>query len=473
MSETDRGGFWSRTLKGARNLWHDIAGAGDEASFGPTLSAKEEPALLKQMQACIDAQGGEVSARQRAARLGHAYMDLDAKGRKRFLSVMAKHFNPDQDRLTAAIERFQKASDEDGRRVAREELHAASRAPRLDLLTQFNALPQGVKFLVDMRADLIELKRDEPALESFDKEFQALLSSWFDIGFLEMQAIRWDSPASLLEKLIAYEAVHAIKSWDDLRDRLASDRRLFAFFHPRMPTEPLIFVEVALVNGIAARIHDLLDQSAPTADPDKADTAIFYSISNTQKGLRGIGFGNFLIKRVVDSLSAELPNLKSFATLSPIPGFMKWLRAEIASPDTPVLSKDDLRGLKKALGRKVEPDELPALLEEGGWINEAELANVLEEPLLRACARYLVTRRAKADETPMPTDPVARFHLSNGARIERINWGGDVTPKGLSQSAGIMVNYLYQLADIERNHERLMSKGTITYSGAVRSLLKS
>lgn len=472
MSEPSTTGFWARTLRGAKELWLDL-GSGADGAFpaGPDLTARDEGPLLKQMQACLDAEGGEVSARQRAARLGQVYLELGPAGRARFLSLLATHFDPDKKALDAAIERYRAAHDDGAARLAQHEMRRLARPPRLSLLTQFNALPQGVKFLADMRADLLSFKKEAPELEALDRDFQDLLASWFDIGFLEMQSISWDSPASLLEKLIAYEAVHEIRSWHDLRNRLESDRRLFAFFHPRMPTEPLIFVEVALVNGIAGHIQTLLDESEPIVDPRKADTAIFYSISNTQRGLRGISFGNFLIKRVVDSLRAELPNLKTFATLSPIPGFRKWLEASVQMGKPRILTADDRKRLRRATGKTIAKGHLIGLLDDPVWMDQPALSEALRPALLRLCARYLVEEKSPRGQPPPPLDSVARFHLSNGAQIERINWMGDSSAKGIAQSAGMMVNYLYRFNDIEKNHEKLMSEGTVAVSGSVKSLI--
>ena len=283
-----------------------------------------------------------------------------------------------------------------------------------------------------------------------------------------MKSIGWDSPAALLEKLMAYEAVHAIRSWTDLKNRLEADRRCFAFFHPRMPDEPLIFVEVALVTGIAGNVHALLDETAPIGDPQKADTAIFYSISNCQRGLAGISFGDFLIKRVVDALARELPGLKNFATLSPVPGFRAWLDRELETSPETLLPQADWHALE-ALGEEPPERGLKAVLDRPDWYNDARLAPVLREPLLRLCARYLMRERTRSGRA---LDPVANFHLNNGARIERLSWLGDVSPKGLQQSAGMMVNYLYRLADIEANHEAYRGEGQVAAAPGVRSLLR-
>jgi malonyl-CoA decarboxylase len=338
------------------------------------------------------------------------------------------------------------------------------------LLRQFNALPEGVKFLVDRRAELIAIAGDDPALRGLADDLRELLANWFDIGFLELQRITWDSPAALLERLMAYEAVHEIRGWTDLKNRLEADRRCFAFFHPRMPDEPLIFVEVALVSGIAGNIHALLDENAPIGNPQAADSAIFYSISNCQQGLVGISFGDFLIKRVVDALATELPRLKSFATLSPLPGFRAWLAAQAERDD--VLLAGEARAVQSLGAEFGEHDAdriLLNLLDRPDWHADARTASSLREPLLRLCARYLLHAHAPSGRA---VDPVAHFHLSNGARVERLNWLGDVSQKGLQQSAGIMVNYLYRLGDIEANHEAYRDEGLVAASSAVRSLAR-
>jgi len=338
------------------------------------------------------------------------------------------------------------------------------------LLRQFNALPEGVKFLVDRRAELIAINGDNPALRGLADDLRDLLANWFDIGFLQLQRITWDSPAALLEKLMAYEAVHEIRGWTDLKNRLEADRRCCAFFHPRMPDEPLIFVEVALVTGIAGNIHALLDEAAPIGDPQVADSAIFYSISNCQQGLVGISLGDFLIKRVVDALATELPRLKSFATLSPLPGFRAWLTAEAERKG--LLLAGEMRPMQ-ALGDGLDEDSpdriLLRLLDRSDWREDSRIAAGLRDPLLRLCARYLLEAHAPSGRA---LDPVAHFHLSNGARVERLNWLGDVSTKGLQQSAGIMVNYLYRQGDIEANHEAYRDEGRVAASSAVRGLAR-
>jgi malonyl-CoA decarboxylase len=464
--ESDEESFVTRQLNRLRRTWQRIAGvavSGETAQGG--LLARQLKELENQMHACVAQAGGEVSARLQAASLGQTYLGLDPLGRRQFLGVLAA-FGPDQRVLKAAAKGYLDATDDAGRLEQERTMREAVRSPRSRILTQFTGLPDGVKFLVDMRADLLKFARDDKRLDVLEREFSALLALWFDVGFLELQRISWDSPASLLERLIAYEAVHEIRSWDDLRNRLDSDRRCYAFFHPRMPREPLIFVEIALTRGLAESVQPLLDENMPAADLRRADTAIFYSISSTQDGLRGISFGNFLIKRVVEELKREFPALRSFATLSPIPGFVRWLQSDAAKACA--LSSTAQTKLKR-LG--VEAGDARALwqsMSERDWRADPKLAAVVQDTLTVACAKYL----AEGRQGLRPLDPVARFHLDNGARIERLNWLADTSPKGIKQSVGLMVNYLYDPGEIERNHEAYRLHGKVAVSSEIRSLLR-
>ena len=335
-SEVTRASLLNRTMYNLREAWREMADWREglfAATPSPNLPEKDMDALKDQMRDCLEARGGEVSARARAANLGRIYLSLNAQGRKRFLQILAREFDIDHKAVNKAVTALQKAGDNHGERAKAERaLRQALHPPRLRLLTQLNALPDGFHFLVDLRAELLMWRKDDPTLAALERDLLSLLVSWFDVGFLELRRISWESPAALLEKVIAYEAVHPIKSWDDLKNRLSADRRCFAFFHPRMPNEPLIIVQVALVHGIADNVQTLLDESAPVIDPTEADTAIFYSISNAHEGLGGISFGNFLIKRVVDELTHEFKNLKTFATLSPIPDFRHWLDGKLNEP---------------------------------------------------------------------------------------------------------------------------------------------
>ncbi|MDX9859815.1 MAG: malonyl-CoA decarboxylase [Rhodospirillales bacterium] len=475
MVEATKAGFLDRTLRNLRNAWQSIAGSeygAETASMRPHLPDDDIPRLREQMLACLAARGGEVSARARAAALGRAYLNLDETGRRRFLAILAQEFDVDRPAVDAAITAVQQVDDIESRCVAEARLKRAMEAPRLRLLTQFNGLPDGIKFLVDMRAELLSLARQDPVFTPVETDLKGLLAAWFDVGLLELHEITWQSAsAALLERLIAYEAVHAIKSWDDMKNRLATDRRCFAFFHPRMPDEPLIFVEVALVSGLADNVQVLLDESVPAGNPQKADTAIFYSISNAQKGLAGISFGNFLIKRVVDVLAAEFKGLKIFATLSPVPGFRPWLERALSDGEPHLLLAAERKALKKlADDSHGAKGALKALLEDvATWHRDPAVSEALKPPLMRLCARYL-TQERRPDGKAL--DPVAHFHLTNGARMERLNWLADTSANGLRQSAGIMINYLYKLGEIDDNHEAYTGAGKIAASSAIRSLVK-
>ncbi|MBV9827592.1 MAG: malonyl-CoA decarboxylase family protein [Alphaproteobacteria bacterium] len=477
MSDRASAGFLDSVLDrvgSLRTAWRDIAASARGVLSGgaprPDLPDDDVAKLRAQMLNCLDGRGGEVGARARAAELGRTYLALNPTGRERFLRLLAEDFDTDADAVAACCGRLTRAADAVERAAAQRALRAALTAPRVTLLRQFNALPEGVKFLVDRRAELLASGSKDPAFQALADDMRELLANWFDIGFLQLQRITWDSSAALLEKLMAYEAVHEIQGWSDLKNRLDADRRCFAFFHPRMPDEPLIFVEVALVNGIAGNIHTLLDQSAPIGDPQAADTAIFYSISNCQRGLNGISFGDFLIKRVVDALASELPRLKNYATLSPIPGFRRWLAREAESGG--LLLAAEAKAIQAILPEADDDNadrQLLGVLDRPDWVEDSRTAAVLREPLLRLCARYLLQARAASGRA---LDPVAHFHLTNGARVERLNWLGDVSVKGLQQSAGVMVNYNYRLDHIEANHEAYRSEHKVAAASAVRSLAR-
>lgn len=454
-------GLFDRALKRLLGAWAAVAGG-----------AEDEADIAAQMRACLEAKGGEVSARGRSAQLAQAYRKADADGRTAFLRTLAG-FDADPAAVQAACAAFAAATDAGERAMALAQLRRAAAAPRVRLLTQFTSIPEGVKFLVDLRADLMARAKDDPLLAALDEDLRGLLAAWFDVGFLELRRIDWNSPAALLEKLVGYEAVHEIRGWRDLKNRLDADRRCYAFFHPAMAGEPLIFVEVALVQGLADNVRALLDEKAPVIDPAAADTAIFYSISNCQRGLSGISFGNFLIKQVVDRLSRDLPNLKTFATLSPIPGFRRWLEERLAVGDD-LLTPEESAALAEALGQAEEEgaeemSPLARLLSRRHWHREPALVEAAKGPLLRLCARYLL---GESDRRGKARDPVAHFHLSNGARAERLNWLADASEKGLRESLGLMVNYLYDRDTIEANHELYAGEGKRAASSALKRLAR-
>lgn len=456
--------FLDRTIANLASAWRGLAeraGLAERTLRDPDIAGDEAELLRAQFRDCLEAKGGEVSARARAASLGRVFLTLSPEGVRRFLEILARDFALDSEALLKAAGDYRAALGTPGAMKAERRIRAATMAPRVKLLTQFTSLPDGVKFLVDMRARLIDIMGDDPDLVSLDEDMRAMLAAWFDVGFLELKRITWDSPASLLEKVTAYEAVHRVSSWVDLKNRLDADRRCYAFFHPRMPTEPLIFVEVALVKGIADNVQRLLDPAAPQEDPRDADTAIFYSISNTQEGLRGIGFGNFLIKQVVDDLAQQFPRLSTYSTLSPIPGFRRWL-GRLSLEELDAMLPDDERA---PLASRTETGDWRMLLDQP-LADNAELAALLKPALMRLSAVYLFAEKKDGK----PVDPVARFHLGNGARVERLNWLGDTSAKGMKESAGLMVNYVYRLEDIEANHEAFASGGPIAASSQVRKL---
>jgi malonyl-CoA decarboxylase len=303
----------------------------------------------------------------------------------------------------------------------------------------------------------LQFKIERPDLDAVDADFAHLFNSWFNRGFLVLRPIDWSTPADILEKIIRYEAVHEIGSWDELRRRLAPpDRRCFAFFHPQLAGEPLIFVEVALTREMPTTIAEVLDESGEHLAPDEARTAVFYSISNCQKGLRGISFGNFLIKQVVEELRRDLPRLDTFVTLSPVPGFAGWLSRERENGNDGAFGEQE----RKAL----------AALEAPGWAESERNAEAVRQPLLEAAGWYFLNAR---DGAGKPVDPVARFHLGNGARLERINFLGDRSPRAMRQAHGLMVNYRYKLDDIEANHEAFASRGEVVAAPAVRRLVRA
>ena len=409
---------------------------------------------------------GEASARGRAERIATIYRNADIRTRAAILNLITHEFAPDRAELESAINAIRLAGNDVELSRAEARLRLALDAPRATFLARFNLLPDGVKFLVDLRADLLELLPREPALEVLKVELDGLFERWFDPGFLELERITWQSPALVLEKLMAYEAVHPIASWTDLRNRLDTDRRCYAFFHPRLPNEPLIFVEIALVKGMPDSVQVLLDEKAPVQDPRTADTAIFYSISSTQQGLRGISFGNLLLKRVIEALQRDLPRLSVFSTLSPVPGFRAWLDRALAER-RPLLPAAEAARLAAAIGHPDPAAALADALARPEWAADEPLADALREPMERLCARYLLQEKSGAQ----PLDPVAHFHLNNGAHVSRIFWLADTSARGMRQSYGVMVSYRYALGEVGRNHEQFQQNGRVAAARRVLKLL--
>jgi malonyl-CoA decarboxylase len=395
---------------------------------------------------------GEASGVALAREILTGYRELTIGPRIAFFEALAERYGPDRERIDAAVAAWTRSSSSE----AAAELHLAAEPRRQELFRRLNLAPGGTAALVAMREDLLEVLPRRDDLAPVDQDFVHLFSSWFNRGFLVLRRIDWSTPAIILEKIIRYEAVHQIHDWNDLRRRIdPPDRRCYAFFHPALIDEPLIFVEVALTEQMPGAIAPVLAGDREPLAPERATTATFYSISNCQRGLAGVSFGHFLIKQVVEEISRELARLSTFVTLSPVPGFASWLKRERAS-ETSMLAPEDL----VALAELDTPD----------WWMDTAVCERLREPVTRAAAAYLVAARSK---TGGALDPVARFHLGNGARLERLDWLADLSPRGLQQSHGIMVNYLYDLDDIEKNHEAYAESRTVVASNAVRRLART
>lgn len=429
---------------------------------GEALAPRALRRALAELEAVTDPRISEVEAGRRAHAVVQWYAGRELDERRDVWLLMSERFAPDVKKVSSARDRHQAAMGTSEEAQAEVHLRRALVSPRLRLLQRFAIEPEGMRFLVDLRAQLLPHLKGDRRLLPLDAELEHLFSTWFDVAFLDLRRISWDSPASLIEKLIQYEAVHDIKSWADVKNRLDSDRRCYGFFHPRLPNTPLIFVEVALVDRISEGIEPLLDEAAAPVKADRATTAVFYSISNTQDGLRGVSFGDSLIKRVVETLQQELPRLKTFATLSPIPGFRGWLAKNAGS----LLARlDDKR--QTELGRVVGslPPTAERVLAAAEEASALDARSPVRQLLMNAAAEFL----GRATAEGKPVDPVARFHLGNGARVERLNWAGDPSPKGLKQSYGLMVNYLYDLKRLDK-HRALLAQGKVAVSGDVDDL---
>ena len=403
----------------------------------PSRAARKALALCSNLLS----ERGEVSGTLLASEALAAYQALDEHSRAGFFDLLVQQFSPDPEQVGSAGDAY-RANPSAGN-LAR--LQAAVESPRQELFRRLNLAPAGTRILVELRGRLLRELHENPHWMPIVADLERLLIAWFNRGFLELRRIDWRTSAMVLEKLIRYEAVHQIQGWNDLRRRLEADRRCYGFFHPALPDEPIIFIEAALTRGMTAKVQPLLDPDSPVLAPETADHAMFYSITNCQEGLRGVPFGSFLIKQVVEDLGREFPRIRKFATVSPVPGFREWLESD------PQLA--DLR----------------AKLDQPGWWETRELSEAVQKTLVPWCARYLL--HAKSEREPL--DPVARFHLRNGARLERINWLGDTSSAGMQRSAGIMVNYLYRLADLEKNHESYSRDFQVVAASEIESLAKS
>jgi malonyl-CoA decarboxylase len=396
---------------------------------------------------------GEASGVALAHEILADYAGLTTGPRIAFFEALARTFGHDPDRIDAAIAAWRQSPSA----AAAGELNRASEPRRLELFRRLNLAPAGTAALVRMRAQLLDAMDHRDDLGAIDNDFIHLFSSWFNRGFLVLRRIDWSTPALILEKIIRYEAVHQIRDWEDLRRRIdLPDRRCYAFFHPALVDEPLIFVEVALTREIPGAIAPILADKREVIDPARAGTAVFYSITSSQRGLAGVSFGNFLIKQVVEEVSREMPRISNFVTLSPAPNFAEWLKRERANAASLALDDEDRQALA-ALDRPV-------------WWRDQALAATLREPLVRAAAWYFLRAR---NGRGVPLDAVARFHLGNGARLEQLDWLGDTSERALAQSYGLMVNYLYDLDYIEQNHEAYAQQHAVVAAGAVSRLVRS
>jgi malonyl-CoA decarboxylase len=430
----------------AKNLRDSLADAGEKFLDPKRVRGYSVEKLIRLCRDLISHKGvasGIALAREVVIR----YQDQDMEEKEKFFTILLEDFGPDLDMIEASAKDF--ISNHDAKSLSK--LNKSLESDRRKLFSRMNMAPEGTMAIVKLREDLIELMPQHPEFKAIDDDLKVLLTSWFNPGFLLLTGIDWDSEASILEKIIKYEAVHHIDTWDDLKQRLVDCRRCFAYFHPALEEEPLIFVEVALTNGLAGSIQNIISEKNGLSTD--ADTAIFYSINNCQKGLRQIPLGNFLIKGVVNELARELPSIKTYSTLSPVPGFSEWLFKELGKEKDNMLTANDREYLR--------------MLKDKEWHKHAELIQNLKKPLKRACAIYLLNAKRKNQ----PLNPVARFHFGNGAELYRINWMGNDSEYGLEESFGLMVNYLYDLKTIESNHEAYVTEGKLAASKAVRNLI--
>lgn len=460
-------GISRRTIRHIIREWQET---GHElTAIRPNLPNADKKLLLHLIKESLKEDGGEISRQAKVIHVAMTYIQLSPRGRWRFLELLAHNFDVDLVHLDDKIHKLQAAKTEEDKVCIELQLRDALVPSRMKFLRQLITLPNGFIFLKDMRRDLLPIIRTDSRLKKLSDDIKTLLATYFDVNLLDLIEITWNSPAVMLERLMEYEAVHEIASWRELKHRLLTDHRVFAFVHYKMPNEPLIFIEVALVKGMSDNIQEIIDVKIKPGDPHKADTAIFYSISNTQRGLDGISFGNFLIKRVVQRLSSEYENLKTFATLSPIPLFRTWLNAYLQYGGEHYLKPGEEEKIAELSGCSDAASGLLELLKVRKWHENNEISLALKKPLMRLCAHYLFNVKQK--KVKRAFDPVANFHLSNGAKIEHIHWMADLSKKGIAQSAGIMLNYHYRLDKIFINHENYLTDGTVHASSDARSWL--
>lgn len=435
---------------GMRNLLQKLSNLGLE-TFGSIVGRSSNGFINTISELCttlLDLKG-EAASVAVAEEILAEYRDADDEEKTEFFRFLYDRLGPDHARIEAAIAHYQQEKGQ----AAVQQLAQACEAPRQELFRTLNTAPGGTMALIEMREDLHRIMSGDEAFPILDRSMLRLFQAWFNRGFLELRRFDWQTPAMILEKLIQYESVHEIKGWPDLRRRLEQDRGCFGFFHPAIPNVPLIFVEAALTRGISTNIHELLQQEAPDEEREDHNTAVFYSINNCLNGLRGVSFGNFLIKQVIERLSAEEPSITQYATLSPVPGFMRWLKEKADLEQ--LVSEEEREHVMPLQDMQPGPEALT---------QDSELKQILT----RLCAHYLVREKSRGN----PVDPVARFHLGNGARLEQINWLADTSENGLKSSMGIMVNYVYDRKQLARNHEAYVQRQEVAHSSAIKKLLQ-
>lgn len=432
----------------AKNLVDSIADAGEKFLNLRRLRGTSTQKLLSLCNDLISHKGfasGVALAREVVNR----YNVLTRDEKLSFFIELNQKMGPNLEEIKKVAEEFTKSPNE----KTLLELSGQIKSKRQTLFSRMIMAPKGTRAIVSLREDLLGFIPSHPNLQAIDEVLRVLLISWFNPGFLVLKKIDWDTEASILEKIIQYEAVHSIADWNDLKSRLVANRKCFAYFHPALEDEPLIFVEVALTKGITGSIQSIINEESN--EEKKANTAIFYSINNCQRGLNRIPLGNFLIKMVVTELASELPSIKTYSTLSPIPGFANWLKEELKLDSSRLLPEKDRLLLQ--------------MLEDTDWHNDTKKRHELKKPLIRACVNYLVV----AKKYGKPINSVAKFHFGNGAQLYRVNWMGNTSEYGIAKSFGIMVNYLYDLKQIEANHEAYVQKGELAVSKSIRSIMGS
>lgn len=429
----------------AKNIFNSIADAGE--NFLDLTRLRGTP-LQKMSNLCKDlvSHKGAASGMALARAVVSRYQSLNDQEKLSFFQLLLKDYGPDMKSIKKVANEFTINPDENSVDTLRKSL----KSKRLELFSRMNMAPDGTEAIVDLRKDLLQFIKNNPGLKAIDNDLKSLLKSWFNPGFLVLRRIDWETEASILEKIIRYETVHNIENWDDLKQRLVENRRCFAFFHPALEDDPLIFVEVALTKGIAGSMQAIFEQG--TKDNTKYDSAIFYSINNCQRGLRGIPLGNFLIKRVVAEIAQEIPSINKYSSLSPVTGFSKWLIKQT--------------NLEKTQNPEIDKMML-MLLNKENWHKDTRAISKLKKRLLKACAHYLINEKKKGK----PINSVARFHFGNGAELYRINWMGNTSAHGLEDSFGIMVNYRYDPRHIESNHENYVRYGELSVSKSAKALL--